>query len=320
MRVENAPPGQPPAEGMNWVPGGRFTMGSNDHYPEEAPAHDVRVEGFWMDATPVTNAQFQTFVDETDYVTVAERDPDSADYPEADPELLVAGSAVFTPPSEPVPLQDPSQWWQYVPGACWRHPEGPESDITDRLDHPVVHVTFKDAQRYARWAGKRLPTEVQHERASRGGLDGATYAWGDEFTPDGNHMANTWQGLFPWENLAEDEYVGTSPVGSFPANGYGLYDTIGNVWEWTDDWFQPRHPDEATSPCCAPKNPRGGTKAGSVDPRDAAQVPRKVLKGGSHLCAPNYCRRYRPAARYPEPVDTSTNHVGFRCIVTGGGE
>jgi formylglycine-generating enzyme required for sulfatase activity len=302
---------------MVWVPGGAFTMGSDDHYPEEAPTRKVEVDGFWMDTTPVTNAEFREFVEDTGYVTLAERDPDPEDYPGADPEMLVPGSAVFTQPDGPVTLVEPSNWWEYVPGANWRHPLGPDSDVSARSDHPVVHVAHEDAAAYAEWAGKRLPTEAEHERASRGGLDGTEFAWGDEFMPDGEPMANTWQGTFPWQNTEADGYVRTSPVGEFPANGYGLYDVIGNVWEWTDDWFHARNGGGETAACCTPKNPRGGTREESVDPRDPSQVPRKVLKGGSHLCAPNYCVRYRPAARYPEPIDTSTTHVGFRCVVPG---
>ncbi|WP_310893651.1 MULTISPECIES: formylglycine-generating enzyme family protein [unclassified Haloferax] len=301
---------------MVWVPGGTFTMGSDDHYPEEGPTRRVEVDGVWMDRTPVTTAEFREFVEDTGYVTLAERDPDPADYPGADPEMLVPGSAVFVQPDRPVSLREPSNWWAYVPGANWRQPLGPDGDETDRSNHPVVHVAHEDAAAYAEWADKRLPTEAEHERASRGGLEAKEFAWGDEFMPDGNPMANTWQGTFPYENTEVDGYVRTSPVGAFPANGYGLEDIIGNVWEWTNDWFRARTGGE-TPACCAPKNPRGGTRAQSVDPRDPSRIPRKVLKGGSHLCAPNYCVRYRPAARYPEPIDTTTTHVGFRCVVSG---
>nr|WP_225741366.1 formylglycine-generating enzyme family protein [Halorussus halophilus] len=305
---------------MVWIPGGTFTMGSENHYPEEAPAHEVHVDGFWMDRTPVTTAEFREFVEETDYTTLAEREPNPDDYPGADPDDLVPGSAVFRQPDGPVDLRNPSNWWEYVSGANWRQPLGPDSNVGNdyvesHAEYPVVHVAYEDAVAYADWAGKELPTEAEHERASRGGLDGAEYAWGDEFVPDGEPMANTWQGTFPYENTEEDGYVRTSPVGAFPANGYGLYDTIGNVWEWTSDWFTARHAEKAPKSCCTPTNPRGGTKETSIDPRDPSRVPRRVLKGGSHLCAPNYCVRYRPAARYPEPVDTSTTHVGFRCVV-----
>ncbi len=302
---------------MVWIPGGTFRMGSDEFYPEEAPTREVDVDGFWMDETPVTNAEFERFVEDAGYTTLAERDPDPANYPGSDPADLVPGSAVFTSPDGPVDLRDPSGWWEYVPGACWHHPLGPDSSIEDEPDHPVVHVAFEDARAYADWADKRLPTEAQWERAARGGLDGKRFVWGDEHVPDGTLLANTWQGEFPHENLELDGYERTSPVGSFPPNEFGLHDVAGNVWDWTRDWFSADPTaGEADSPsCCTPTNPRGVQEAESVDPRDPAEVPRKVLKGGSHLCAPNYCFRYRPAARYPEPVDTSTSHVGFRCIV-----
>jgi formylglycine-generating enzyme required for sulfatase activity len=207
------------------------------------------------------------------------------------------------------------QWWRFVADADWRHPQGPDSSIDGKDDHPVVHVAYADAEAYAKWAGKELPTEAEWELAARGGLDGAAYAWGDEFTPGGRHLANTWQGEFPWQNLVEDGFVGTSPVGSFPPNGYGLVDMTGNVWEWTTDWYAPHHPQPEAHACCVPRNPRGGTPEGSLHPGDPARIPRRVMKGGSHLCAPNYCQRYRPAARMSQPIDTSTSHLGFRCIV-----
>ncbi len=310
-------PGAPPFPGMIWIPGGTFRMGSDKHYPEERPVHRVTVDGFWMDREPVTNAQFARFVEATGHVTFAEIPPRAEDYPGALPEMLYAGSLVFVKPSGPVDLRDFSNWWQFMRGADWRHPYGPGSGI-DGLDrHPVVHVAFSDADAYAAWEGKTLPTEAEWEFAARGGLDGAAYAWGAEFLPHNTHRANTWQGQFPWQNLATDGYEGTSPVDAFPANGYGLHDMIGNVWEWTTDWYVPRHPQDAEKACCIPRNPRGASLEDSYDPCDAAngRIPRKVLKGGSHLCSPNYCRRYRPAARFPEPVDTSTCHVGFRCIV-----
>ena len=300
---------------MIWIPGGNFIMGSNRFYREERPARAAAVDGFWIDRRPVTNAEFRRFVLATGYLTLSERAPDPAVYPDADPSLLAPGSLVFMKPDGPVDLRDYRAWWAYVPGANWLHPEGPESNVDDRWDHPVVHVAFDDVVAYAAWAGKAIPTEAEWEFAARGGLQDATYAWGEEFAPDGRAMANTWQGRFPWENLAEDGYEGTSPVGAFPANGYGLYDMIGNVWEWTADWFAGKHAADAPKACCIPKNPRGGAEAASYDPRlPNIKIPRKVLKGGSHLCAPNYCRRYRPAARHAEPVDTSTSHVGFRCI------
>ena len=300
---------------MIWIPGGAFRMGSDRHYVEEAPAHRVIMDGFWMDATPVTNRQFAAFVEATGHVTVAERKPDPRDYPGALPHMLRAGSLVFSPTPRPVSLEDWSQWWSFRFGADWRHPLGPDSSIRGLDDHPVVHVAYPDALAYARWAGKSLPTEAQWEYAARGGLEGAEFAWGDELTPNGRHMANTWQGAFPFENTAEDGYERTSPVGSYPANGYGLFDMIGNVWEWTCDWYEPKHPDEALKACCTPRNPRGGREERSYDPlQPSVRIPRKVLKGGSHLCAPSYCRRYRPAARHPEPIDTSAGHVGFRCV------
>jgi len=301
--------------GMEWVPGGTFTMGSDRHYREEAPRHLETVDGFWMDRWPVTNAQFRRFVDETGHVTQAELAPDPTQYPGADPALLVPASVVFVKPATRVDLRNHFNWWAYVPGADWRHPSGPASSIVGLDDHPVVHVGFDDASAYARWAGKELPTEAEWEFAARGGLEAEEYAWGDALMPGGKHMANIWQGNFPVQNLGEDGYERTSPVMAFPPNGYGLYDMIGNVWEWTSDWWSSRHASEAAKPCCIPKNPRGGREDSSYDPHlPDIKIPRKVLKGGSHLCAPNYCRRYRPAARHAEPVDTSTSHVGFRCV------
>lgn len=301
---------------MVWVPGGTFSMGSNDHYVEERPVHRVTVDGFWMDRTPVTNAEFARFVDATGHVTFAEIAPDPKDYPGALPEMLRPGSLVFVKAKGRVDMRDITQWWHYCFDADWRHPQGPDSTIEGLDDYPVVHVTYGDALAYAEWVGKTLPAEAEWEFAARGGLDGAIYAWGDEFTPDGEIMANTWQGTFPRQNLKVDGYEGTSPVGIFPANGYGLHDMIGNVWEWTSDWYAPQHAEEPAKACCVPANPRGVREEESYDPdQPHIRIPRKVLKGGSHLCAPNYCRRYRPAARHPEPVDTSTSHVGFRCIV-----
>lgn len=301
---------------MAWVPGGSFLMGSDRHDPEEAPARRVSVAGFWMDRCAVTNADFRRFVEDTGHVTLAERAPDPADHPGADPARLVPASAVFAPPARRVPLTDPYRWWALVPGASWRHPRGPGSSLAGLDDHPVVHVAWEDALAYATWAGKELPGEAEWERAARGGLEGAEYAWGDELTPGGRHMANVWQGEFPVRDLGLDGYRGTAPVGSFPPNGYGLFEMTGNVWEWTADWWSPagRLRGEAHA-CCAPADPPGAARDRSVDPGDPARVPRKVMKGGSHLCAPNYCRRYRPAARLPQPVDTATSHLGFRCIV-----
>jgi formylglycine-generating enzyme len=300
------------------IPGGKFRMGSDRHYPEEAPAHHVTVDPFRIDRHPVTNRLFKEFAKATGHVTFAEIPPDPKDYPGALPHMLYAGSLVFTPSAHAADLRDWSQWWTFLKGADWRHPYGPKSNIGGLDNHPVVHIAYGDALAYAHWAGKDLPTEAEWEFAARGGLDGAEYAWGDEFTPGGKHQANTWQGEFPCQNLALDGFVHTSPVTAFPPNGYGLYDMIGNVWEWTADWYSPKHMADAPKACCIPANPRGGPEAGSYDPRQPnIKIPRKVLKGGSHLYAPNYCRRYRPAARHAEPVDTSTSHVGFRCVVRG---
>jgi formylglycine-generating enzyme required for sulfatase activity len=308
--------GKPLDSDMVWIAGGTFRMGSDRHYPEEAPVHRVTVDGFWMDATPVTNREFRRFVEATGHVTVAERKPDPKDYPGALPHMLKAGSLVFNPPDYPVSLRDWSQWWSFTFGATWRRPYGPKSSLKGLDDHPVVHVAYADAEAYAVWAGKNLPTEAEWECAARGGLDGAEFAWGDELTPGGRHMANTWQGAFPFQNKREDGYERTSPVTAFPPNAYGLHDMIGNVWEWTSDWYAPKHPADAPKACCIPENPRGGREADSYDPcQPQIRIPRKVLKGGSHLCAPNYCRRYRPAARHAQPVDTSTSHIGFRCVV-----
>jgi formylglycine-generating enzyme required for sulfatase activity len=294
-------------------------MGSDRHYPEEAPAHAVTVDGFWIDRAPVTNADFRKFINATGHITFAEIKPDAKAYPGALPHMLKAGSLVFAPPKRPVDLGDWSQWWTFKFGANWKRPYGPRSSISGLDRHPVVHVAYQDAEAYARWAGKELPTEAEWEFAARGGLDGAEFAWGDQLTPDGKPMANTWQGAFPYQNLRQDGHERTSPVTTFPPNGYGLHDMIGNVWEWTADWYAPRHTAEVAKACCIPENPRGGREADSYDScQPNIKIPRKVLKGGSHLCAPNYCRRYRPAARYPHPVDTSTCHVGFRCIVREG--
>jgi formylglycine-generating enzyme len=291
-----------PTAGMKWIPGGEFLMGSEDFYPEERPVRRVAVEGFWIDERPVTAADFRRFVKETGYATVAERPLEPSDYPDADPELLVPGSLVFRRTDGPVPLDDFRNWWEYLPGAFWKRPGGPGTTINGRDHHPVVHVAFEDAEAYASWAGKTLPTEAEWEYAARGGLDGAAFAWGDEHFPDGKPAANTWQGQFPWQNLKLDGHEGTSPVGSFSPNGYGLYDMTGNVWEWTTDFFRATGNGDAPA-CCAPPVLEG------------ERFPRRVIKGGSHLCAPNYCLRYRPAARQGEAVDTSTGHIGFRCLV-----
>lgn len=297
---------------MVWIPGGVFQMGSDHHYPEEAPAHRVEVEGFWIDRTPVTNAQFLKFVKATGHRTVAERPADPALYPDADPERLQPASIVFVPPPEPVRQANHYRWWQYVPGADWRHPEGPGSSIKGREHHPVVHIAHADAAAYAAWMGKQLPSETEWERAAWGGLEGREFAWGDQLHPGGLPMANTFQGDFPHHNSRLDGYERTSPVGVFPPNGYGLFDMIGNVWEWSDSWYGPHQSEPAA--CCA--SAQDGLRQASIDPSSQhGPVPRKVVKGGSFLCAPSYCRRYRPAARMAQGIDTSTCHLGFRCIV-----
>ena len=295
----------PPVKDMVWVDGGRFLMGSDDFYPEERPVHQVEVDGFWVDRHPVTNAQFRRFVKASGYVTVAEQPPDPADYPDADPDLLVPGALVFQPSSGPVDLRDWRAWWAWVPGASWRSPEGPGSTLHGRDLHPVVQVCYQDALAYAAWAGKALPSEAEWEYAARGGLEGKVFAWGDELAPKGRQMANTWQGEFPWQNLLLDRYERTSPVGSFPPNGFGLHDMAGNVWEWTSDLFTPR---PQRRELLRPPQPQVTTPA-------AEAIPRRVIKGGSHLCAPSYCLRYRPAARQGEAVDTATTHIGFRCVL-----
>ena len=312
----HARPRPPVGRDMVWIPAGHFLMGSDRHYPEEAPAHRVEVDGFWIDRFAVTNRAFARFVRDTGYVTFAERPANPDHYPDALPDMLVASSTVFRKPAGPVDLHNHYNWWAYVPGADWRHPHGPESSIARLKDHPVVHVALEDVEAYARWAGLDLPTEAEWEFAARGGLEGAEFAWGDEFTPKGRHMANTWQGQFPYGNTLEDRFEYTAPVGSFPPNGHGLCDMIGNVWEWTSDWYQDH--GRIDSPCCTASNPRGGDREASRDPRDPAAIPRKVTKGGSHLCAPNYCRRYRPAARMAQPIDTSTSHLGFRLVLRAG--
>ena len=307
----------PPHAGMVWIPGGTFRMGSEDFYPEERPVHEISVDGFWMDSFEVTSEQFAQFVAETGYKTVAERDLNAADYPGAPPENLVPGSLLFHKTRGPVDLNNYTNWWAWTPGTSWRFPRGPGSSLKGLEQHPVVHVAFEDAESYAKWAGKELPTEPEWEFAARGGLDGKAFTWGDEHFPGGKAMANSWQGEFPWQNLLEDGYEGTAPVGSFPPNGYGLYDMAGNVWEWTCDWFVRRHADEVVAPCCGPAvNPRITSPEKSFDPAQPQfKIPRRVVKGGSHLCAPNYCLRYRPAARQPQMIDTSMSHLGFRCIM-----
>jgi formylglycine-generating enzyme required for sulfatase activity len=293
---------------MCWIPGGDFAMGSTEFYPEEQPVHRERVEGFWLDEHPVTVAEFRRFVKATGHRTTAETAPSAEDFPAADPAQLVPGSLVFRPTTGPVRLDDYTQWWAWTPGADWRHPEGAGSTVNGRDRHPVTHVSLFDARAYAAWAGKELPTETEWEYAARGGLDGARFAWGDEELVHHKRQANSWQGEFPWQNLLEDGFAGTSPVGAFPASPYGLLDITGNVWEWTIDPWTTSHEvrDDPVPSCCAPAGPASGT---------AEPYPRRVVKGGSHLCAPSYCLRYRPAARQGQTEDTSTGHLGFRCLV-----
>jgi len=312
--------------GMLLMPGGEFTMGTDDpsSFPNERPAHRVHVEGLWIDVHDVTNAEFAKFVEATHYVTTAEKKPDWEELkkelppgtPKPDDSVLVAGSLVFTPTSRPVPLNDLSAWWRWVPGACWCHPEGPGSTVTGRENHPVVQVSWDDATAYSTWAGKRLPTEAEWEFAARGGLEGKRYAWGDEFRPQGKYQANTWQGLFPVTNTADDGFVGTSPVGSFPPNGYGLYDMAGNVWQWCSDWYRvdafTKLATELASKNVCSDN---GGPTESWDPADPS-TPKRVVKGGSFLCSPSYCESYRPSARRGTPPDTGTSHTGFRCVIS----
>jgi sulfatase modifying factor 1 len=288
-------------EGMVLLAGGNFLMGSNSFYREERPVRPAHVDGFWIDVYPVTNADFRKFVDATGYVTYSERPPSPAMYPDADPALLVPGSLVFKKPDRPVSLRDNLAWWEYKVGADWRHPQGPQSSLAGRDDHPVVHIAHEDARAYAAWCGKELPTEAEWEFAARGGLEGKAYPWGDAANPEGRFLANTWQGRFPYEDIAEDGYAGTSPVDAFPPNGYGLFDMVGNVWEWTASLYDAT-PDQSQQSCCH-------SSAGN----DSST--RMTVKGGSHLCAPNYCLRYRPSARQGETVDSSTCHIGFRCVV-----
>ncbi|OBG16492.1 sulfatase-modifying factor 1 [Mycolicibacterium celeriflavum] len=289
------------SDDLVWIPAQTAVLGSDRHYPEEAPARELSVEGFWMQTHLVTNTQFAEFTDATGYLTVAERPVNPADFPDAPPENLQPGSMVFHRTPGPVDLRHLNQWWTWTPGASWKHPVGPLSSIDKRADHPVVHIAYEDAEAYAAWAGMALPTEAEWETAARGGLSGAEFTWGDDPEQPGERLANYWHGDFPWR--PEKGYGRTTPVGTFPPNGYGLYDMAGNVWEWTTDWYGDTRDDQ---PCCA---------ADSYDPQQPQfQVPRRVVKGGSFLCADSYCRRYRPAARRPQPVDTGMSHIGFRCV------
>ena len=294
-------------DGMVLIEGGVFRMGSDEFYPDERPVHERAVASFRIDAHAVTNADYARFVDDTGYVTVAERPLDPADFPGADPADLVPGAMVFTPTAGPVDLRDWRAWWRWQPGAHWRAPGGPGTTVDARMRHPVVHVAFEDAAAYADWAGKRLPTEAEHEYAARGGLDGARFAWGDDAHPEGRVLANSWLGRFPYENRGAGD---AAPVGSYPPNGYGLYDMTGNVWEWTADFWTPRHLRLSDRPV-DPGKRRNLLAAASAE--EGFATPRRVLKGGSHLCSPDYCLRFRPAARSPQSEDTAMSHIGFRC-------
>ncbi|TQM61856.1 formylglycine-generating enzyme family protein [Humibacillus xanthopallidus] len=300
--------------GLAWVPPQTYAMGSDAHYSEEAPAHPVTVDGFWISPTQVTNAQFAAFVDATGYVTVAERPLDAADFPGAPAENLQPGSMVFNRTAGPVDLRHINLWWTWTPGASWRHPTGAASTVDALDDHPVVHVAYEDAESYAAWSGDALPTEAEWEAAARGGLSGASFVWGDQPERAGERLANYWHGDFP--SRPEPGYGATQAVGSFPPNAYGLYDMAGNVWEWTSDWYATGHAGQADpKPCCVPRNPRGPAVEASFDPAQPQfHVPRKVIKGGSFLCADSYCLRYRPAARRPQMIDTGMSHIGFRVV------
>jgi formylglycine-generating enzyme len=319
---DKAPPSASAPEGMVWIPGGEFSMGARSPMDasdlvgmqattDSRPIHRVVVEGFWMDATEVTNEQFALFVKATSYVTVAERVPTAADYPTAAPEDLTAGSVVFSPPDHAVPLNDHFQWWAFVDGADWRHPYGPKSSIEGKEKYPVVHIAYEDAEAYAKWAGKRLPTEAEWEFAARGGLSGALYPWGDNFMKDGKFMANSHQGHFPNDDTGADAYVGVSPVAKYPPNGYGLYDVGGNVWEWVSDWYRPDYYAQLAAAGSVVRNPTGPGE--SFDP-DEPSEKKRVHRGGSFLCTDQYCSRYMVGTRGKGEVNTGTNHLGFRCV------
>jgi formylglycine-generating enzyme required for sulfatase activity len=311
MTVNQTPPPVAIPENMVWIPGGTFQMGCEDcDMPDALPVHTVTVDGFFMDATPVTNAEFSRFVSATSYITIAERPLNPRDYPGVDPKNLVPGSAVFTPPPEDVPLDDISRWWRYVPGACWKRPEGANSTIAEREDHPVVHIAWEDAAAYAEWAGKRLPTEAEFEFAARGGQEANLYAWGTELKPNGKWMANIWQGRFPSKNTVEDGYTGTSPVKAFPPNPFGLYDVGGNVWQWCADWYRPDYFAQLAAQGTA-VNPQG--PANSFDPQEPS-AKKRVQKSGSFLCSDQYCSRYLVGSRGRGTIDSGSSNVGFRCV------
>lgn len=310
--------------GMIAISGGEFVMGSDRFYADEAPAYKVKVDDFLIDSAPVTNREFTKFVAATGYVTIAELPSDPEYYSDIDAGDTSPASLVFTKASGPVSLDDYHQWWRWEVGACWNHPYGPESGLEGLEDHPVVHIAYADAQAYADWAGKMLPTEAEWEYAARGGLNNQDYAWGDALEPDGAILANYWRGIFPFANQRADGGYRTTAAGHYPPNDYGLYDMIGNVWEWTQDWYtDTREKGKVPSgklakkgDCCAIQNPRGGSERASRDPAmPKLKIGRKVLKGGSHLCAENYCRRYRPAARLPQMIDSTASHIGFRCVL-----
>jgi len=313
-------PGKTPP-GMVWIPGGKFSMGTDDPtamicggpdtMPDARPIHRVYMDGFWMDATEITNQEFERFIQATSYVTVAERKPKQEDFPDAPAENLEPGSVVFKPAAEPVPLNDHLQWWEYAKGANWRHPAGTGSGLKGREKHPVIHIAYEDADAYAKWAGKRLPTEAEWEFAARGGLSGQPYPWGSDLKPGGKWMANTYQGLFPMKDTAEDGFTGIAPVARFPPNGYGLYDMAGNVWEWCSDWYRPDYYSTLAAAGAVTRNPSGPED--SLDPAEPG-LPKRVRRGGSFLCTDQYCTRYMPGSRGKGELSSGSNHLGFRCV------
>jgi formylglycine-generating enzyme required for sulfatase activity len=319
--VNPAPAPGPAPKGMVWIPGGEFSMGANDPpdmdevgmnaTTDARPIHRVYVDGFFMDRTDVTNGEFAAFVKATGYVTVAERKPRAEDFPGAPPENLVAGSVVFTPPNHAVQLNDHFQWWSYVPGANWRHPLGPTTNINGKRNYPVVQIAYEDAMAYANWARKQLPTEAQWEFAARGGLSGKPFVWGDQFRPNGKWMANTHQGHFPNQDTGSDGFVGIAPVAQYPPNGYGLYDMAGNVWQWTSDWYRPDYYQQLAAAGGVSRNPQGPQSA--FDPNEPNQ-PKKVHRGGSFLCTDQYCSRYIVGTRGKGEISTGTNHLAFRLV------